>query len=132
MSPLELEALGVIFMGVFYYVDLKDLSVPWHLLYVVSLITLSRVCWLQHGVNPLFLPPFPFFYHTFVFLPRLPFFYPDLRFFTPPSVFLPLKIIRGPGKTIKGVKTGIYPVLLGRAVSKRVGVVELSCTSVSN
>jgi hypothetical protein len=51
------------------------------------------------------------FYPTFVFLPRLPFFYPAFRFFTPPSVFLPLKIIRGPGKTIKGVKTGIYPVL---------------------
>ena len=40
-----------------------------------------------------------------------------LPFFTPPSVFLPLKIIRGPGKTIKGVKTGIYPVLLVRWVS---------------
>ena len=37
------------------------------------------------GKSP-FLPPFPFFYPTFVFLPRLPFFYPALRFFTPPGL----------------------------------------------
>ena len=70
----------------------------------------DRLAAAARGKSP-FLPPFPFFYPTFVFLPRPPFFYPALRFFTPPSVFLPLKIIRGSGKTIKGVKTGIYPVL---------------------
>ena len=48
----------------------------------------DRLAAAARGKSP-FLPPFPFFYPTFVFLPRPPFFYPALRFFSPPSLFFP-------------------------------------------